>query len=64
MVLACEGKTYQMNRIGTQWSTLLQDITEGKHIIDVKPAGSSSVQCEIKIVGIGGESSINDMFDL
>lgn len=64
VVLTCEGKTYQMNRIGTQWTTLLQDITEGKHIIDVKPAGASSVQCEIKIIGIGGESSINDMFDL
>ena len=64
IVLTCEGKTYSMNRIGTQWTTILKGVTEGVHQIDVKPEGASSVQCEIKIVGISGETNINDMFDL
>lgn len=62
--LTCDGRTYQMDRIGTQWTTLLYDITEGKHSIDIKPEGASSIECEIKVIGIGGESNINDFFEL
>lgn len=64
VTLTCEGKSYKMDRIGTQWTAILQDITEGTHIIDVKPDGSQSHQYSIKVVGIGGESDINDMFEL
>ena len=64
VTLTCEGKIYTMDRIGTQWTVMLQDITEGTHVIDVKPDGASSKQFTIKIVGIGGESDINDTFDL
>ncbi len=64
VTLTCEGKSYEMDRVGTQWTTLLQDITEGTHTIDVKPEGAQSHQYTIKVVGIGGESDINDMFEL
>ena len=64
VTLTCEGKSYKMDRVGTQWTTLLQDITEGTHTIDVKPEGAQSHQYTIKVVGIGGESDINDMFEL
>ncbi len=64
VTLICEGRSYKMDRIGTQWTTLLQNITEGTHFIDVKPNGASSHQYSIKVVGIAGESDINDMFEL
>lgn len=64
VTLTCEGKTYNMERKGMQWSALLQGITEGEHVIDIKPADTESVSTTIKIVGIGGNSSINDIFDL
>lgn len=64
VTLACEGKTYNMERKGMQWSALLQGITEGEHVIDIKPVDTESVSTTIKIVGIGGNSSINDIFDL
>lgn len=62
--LTCEGKTYNMDRIGTQWSTLLEGITEGTHSIDIKPSGAESTEIKIKIVGVGGNNDINDFFDL
>ena len=64
VTLTCEGKTYNMDRVGTQWSTLLQDITEGTHVIDIKPAGAESTEMKIKIIGVGASSDINDVFDL
>ena len=64
VVLTCEGKTYKMVRVGTQWTTLLQDITEGSHNIDIKPDGAPSHQFPIKVVGLSGDSDINDIFDL
>lgn len=64
VMLTCEGKTYNMNRVGTQWTTLLQDITEGTHAIDIKPAGAESTEIKIKVVGVGANTDINDMFDL
>ena len=64
VTLTCEGKTYNMDRVGTQWTTLLQDITEGTHAIDIKPAGTESTEIKIKVVGVGANSDINDMFDL
>ncbi|MBP3195669.1 MAG: BREX-4 system phosphatase PglZ, partial [Butyrivibrio sp.] len=64
VTLTCEGKTYNMDRVGMQWATLLQGISEGEHCADVKPAGSESVEIKIKIVGVSGNSDINDMFDL
>lgn len=64
VTLTCEGKTYNMERKGMQWSALLQGITEGEHVIDIKPADTESVSTTIKIVGIGGNSSINDIIDL
>jgi len=64
VTLTCAGKRYKMDRVGTQWTTVLQNITEGTHTIDVKPDGAQSHQYSIKVVGIGGESNINDMFEL
>lgn len=62
--LTCEGKTYKMERIGTRWTTLLQDITEGEHLVEIKPAGAAGTELKINIVGIGGNMNINDMFDI
>ena len=64
VMLTCEGKNYKMDRMGMQWTAVLQGITEGKHTIDVKPEGAESTEIEIKIVGVGGNSDIDDMFDL
>lgn len=64
VILTCEGKTYKMDRVGTQWTTLLQEITEGTHVIDIKPDGAQSHQLTIKVVGLSGNSDINDIFDL
>ena len=64
VMLTCEGKNYKMDRVGTQWTTLLQDITEGTHNIDIKPDGAPSHQFTIKVVGLSGNSDINDIFDL
>lgn len=64
VTLTCEGKTYKMDRVRTQWTTLLQDITEGTHAIDIKPVGAESTEIKIKVVGVGANTDINDMFDL
>jgi hypothetical protein len=64
VVLTCEGKVYKMDRVGTQWTTILQDITEGNHSIDIKPDGAQSHKFTIKVVGLSGDSDINDIFDL
>lgn len=64
VTLTCEGKVYKMDRVGTTWTTILQDVTEGQHTIDVKPEGANSRELKIKIVGVGGNEDINDMFDL
>ena len=62
--LTFKGKVYKMDRSGTSWNTILQGATEGIHTIDVKPEGAESMQIKINIVGISGNSSIDDMFDL
>ena len=64
VTLTCEGKNYKMDRVGTQWSALLQDMTEGNHVIDIKPDGAPSHQFTIKVVGLSGNSDINEMFEL
>lgn len=62
--LTCNGRTYRMDRVGTQWTTMLQNITEGQHTIDVKPFGAESTVINITVVGVGNNTDINDMFDL
>ena len=53
-----------MERKGMQWTAMLLGITEGEHVIDIKPADTESFTTTIKIVGIGSNSNINDIFDL
>lgn len=63
--LTCEGRTYNMNRCGTTWTAVLEGISEGDHMVDVKPEGENSISnIPIKIVGVGVNSDINNMFDL
>jgi len=62
--LTCEGKTYKMDRIGTSWKTTLENISEGTHVIDVKPEGSESKEFKINIIGVGNSSGIDDLFDI
>ena len=64
VTLTCEGKSYKMDRDGTKWTTMLQDIKEGTHQIDVQPDGASSQQLSIKVIGVRGETDINNIFDL
>lgn len=64
VTLTCEGKAYNMDRVGTGWSILLQNITEGTHVVDIKPAGAESTEIKINVVGIGVNTDINDMFNL
>ena len=55
---------YNMDRVGTGWTILLQNSTEGTHFIDIKPAGAESTEIKIKVVGIGANTDIDDMFNL
>lgn len=64
VTLTCEGKVYNMDRVGTGWTILLQNITEGTHFIDIKPTGAESTEIKIKVVGIGANTDIDDMFNL
>lgn len=64
VTLTCAGKMYEMERIGTQWKTTLQDVTEGTYMIDIKPNGASSHQFKIEVVGLVGKNDINDILDL
>ena len=50
--LTCDGHIYEMKREGTNWVVKLENIAEGLHII------------EIKIIGIGNNTDINEMFTL
>jgi hypothetical protein len=64
VALTYDGETYNMERIGTQWKTILKNVTEGEHVIDIKPFGAESKEVRIKIIGVGVNSDINDMFDI
>ena len=64
VTLTCEGKTYNMDSVGTEWSTCLQNIKEGTHVIAIQPAGSESTEITINVIGVGSNTDINDMFDL
>lgn len=64
VVLTCEGKSYIMERMGTKWTTTLSNIAEGEHTIDVKPNDAESTELKIRIVGVGGNTDINDLIDL
>ena len=58
------GKVYKMDRIGTSWTSLLHNVSEGMHTIEVKPEGAESTEIKIRIVGVSGDSDIENMFDL
>ena len=62
--LICEGKTYTMSRVGARWTAILEGITEGSHIIDVKPDGGASTELTINVIGVSGNMDIDDLFDL
>ena len=40
------------------------DIYISNHVIDIKPDGAPSHQFTIKVVGLSGNSDINEMFEL
>mgnify|MGYP002516838253 FL=1 len=62
--LICNGRAYEMKREGTNWLVKLEGISEGIHILDVKPKEAASIQLEVKVIGIGNNSDINEMFTL
>lgn len=62
--LIYEEQVYDMDRTGTSWTVVLQNVTEGKHKIEVKPKGQEGTELEINIIGISNNSNIDDMFDL
>ena len=62
--LTCDGHIYEMKREGTNWVVKLEIIAEGLHIIEIKPKNATSIQLEIKIIGIGNNTDINEMFTL
>lgn len=63
VALRCEGKEYKMERVGTKWNARLEGITEGAHSIEIKPDGAESKELNINIVGIAGNTDINDLMD-
>lgn len=64
VTLTCEDVAYDMKRIGTSWTVKLKNITEGVHVLDVKPKDAPSIQLEVKVIGVGNNSDINDLFTL
>ena len=43
---------------------MLEGITEGTHIINVKPDSGVSVELAINVIGVSGNMDIDDLFDL
>ena len=62
--LTFNNKVYDLEQDGVQWKTQLKDITEGTHHILVQPEGANAKKVEIKVIGVGISSDINDLFDL
>lgn len=62
--LTCDGQTYGMKREGTNWMVKLENITEGSHSLDVKPKDAASIQLDVKVIGVGNNADINEMFTL
>lgn len=62
--LTCDGQTYGMKREGTNWVVKLENIMEGSHNLDVKPKDAESIQLEVKVIGVGNNADINEMFTL
>ena len=62
--LTCDGQTYGMKREGTNWVVKLENITEGSHSLDVKPKDAASILLDVKIIGVGNNADINEMFTL
>ena len=62
--LTCDGQTYGMKREGTNWVVKLENIMEGSHSLDVKPKDDASIQLEVKVIGVGNNADINEMFTL
>lgn len=62
--LTCDGQTYGMKREGTNWVGKLENITEGSHSLDVKPKDAASIQLDVKVIGVGSNADINEMFTL
>ena len=63
-ILKWEGKEYKMDRHGTSWTAMLTGITEGNHIIDIKPEGANSFEMTITVIGVSCSTDIDNMFDL
>lgn len=62
--LTSDGQTYGMKREGTNWVVKLENITEGSHSLDVKPKDAASIQLDVKVIGVGNNADINEMFTL
>lgn len=62
--LTCDGQTYGMKREGTNWVVKLENITEGSHSLDVKPKDAASILLDVKVIGVGNNADINEMFTL
>lgn len=64
VALSCEGKTYDMEKNGTSWTTQLNGIGEGEHLVDIQPEGAESTQLPINVIGIGGDTNIDTFMDI
>lgn len=64
VTLTCDGHSYPMERKGTVWLTKLHNVTEGIHKLNIRPKDSSSIQSEIKVIGVGNNADIDDLFTL
>lgn len=62
--LTCDKQVYEMKREGTNWVVKLENITEGVHILEVKPKNAASIQLKVKVIGVGNNTDINEMFTL
>ena len=62
--LTCDKQVYEMKREGTNWVVKLENITEGVHVLGVKPKNTASIQLEVKVIGIGNNTDIDELFTL
>lgn len=59
-VLTFGEKSYQMTRQNMKWTATIEDVTEGKHTVSIKPHRGKSQVFEIEFYGMGFSSSILD----
>lgn len=60
--MECDGKSYDMEKKGAQWTAVIQNAKEGKQNVVIVPEGGTPENIQINIKGIGGVG-LDDFMD-